>query len=310
MATTIPRTPMETNIQRRRDSGAERRGAVPDPCGQSAVSHVPPVAHDTRCAGKHWRLSGTKEDAGDNELPEAPDQTSRRLCKRPDKQAETQKPARTKAIGHCSARKLAESVSPEERRKQKPHVRDRQAKLLTNQRIGDGERCTVDIVERSGDHKKCKSRNLHPPDAGRNPGVGHNKPSLRRSSILSDETGTVDPAQFYRGSPINGLDDVTGKEPSTCKATSQPESSLAASRKPSTRLEWRRDCAISASSQFSRRAAPPVLAIGGNRLHKSGSCSTTSISPISIGAGCSSSNLNDDHLSLQIARLRAPPAPA
>jgi hypothetical protein len=68
---------------------------------------------------------------------------------------------------------------------------------------------------------------------------------------------------------MKGLDDVTGKEPSTCKATSQPEFSLAASRKPSTRLEWRRACAISASSQFSRRAAPPVLAIGGNRLHKS-----------------------------------------
>jgi transposase len=62
--------------------------------------------------------------------------------------------------------------------------------------------------------------------------VGQDKPSLRRSSILSDETGTVEPAQFYRGSPMNGLADFTGKEPSTCKATSQPEFSLAASRKP------------------------------------------------------------------------------
>src|SRR6202040_3404687 len=165
--------------QRRRDGGAERRGAVPDPGGQSAVSHVPPVAHDTRCAGKHRCLAGAKEDAGDDELPEAPDQTNRRLCKRPDKQAETQKPARTKAIGHCPARKLAESVSPEERRKQKPHIRDRQAKLLTDQRIGDGERSTVDIVERSGDHEKYKGRSLPPPDAGWNRGVGHDRTSSK-----------------------------------------------------------------------------------------------------------------------------------
>jgi hypothetical protein len=110
------------------------------------------------------------------------------------------------------------------------------AGLFTDQRIGDGERSTVDIIERSGDHKKYKRRSLYPPDAGRNRGVGHDKPSLRRSSILSDETGTVDPAQFYQGSTMKGLDDVTGKEPSTCKATSQPEFSPAASRKPSTRL--------------------------------------------------------------------------
>ena len=159
---------METNIQRQPKeiiSTVSSGGAMVGP-SEEAQFQIPvgnprsrtfhPVAHDTRCAGKHRCLAGTKEDAGDNELPEAPDQTSRRLGKRPDEQAEAQKPARTKAIGQCPARKLAESVSPEERRKQKPHVRDRQAKLLTNQRIGDGERCTVDIIERPGDHKKCK----------------------------------------------------------------------------------------------------------------------------------------------------------
>jgi hypothetical protein len=140
--------------QRRRDGRAERRGAVPDPCGQSAVSHIPPVAHDTRRAGKHRCLAGTEEDAGDNELPEVPDQTSRRLGKRPDEQAEAQQAARTKAVGQRSARKLAESVSPEECGEQKPHVGDRQAELFTDQRIGDGERSTVDIVERSSDHQK------------------------------------------------------------------------------------------------------------------------------------------------------------
>jgi hypothetical protein len=117
---------METNIQRQPKeiiSTVSSGGAMVGP-SEEAVSHIPPVAHDTRCAGKHRRLAGTKEDAGDNELPEAPDQTSRRLCKRPDEQAEAQKPARTKAIGQCPARKLAESISPEECRKQKPHVRD------------------------------------------------------------------------------------------------------------------------------------------------------------------------------------------
>jgi hypothetical protein len=84
-----------------------------------------------------------------------------------------------------------------------------------------------------------------------------------------DETGTIDPAPFYRDSPMKGLDDVTGEEPSTCKATSQPEFSPAASRKPSIRLEWRRGlCHIGIFPIFPT-PCPPVLAIGGNRLHKS-----------------------------------------
>jgi hypothetical protein len=99
-----------------RDSRTERGGAVPDPCRQSAISHIPPVAHDARCAGKHRRLAGPDEDAGNDELPEAPDQSSRRLGERPDEQAEAQQAARTNAVRQRPARKLAESVRPEERR--------------------------------------------------------------------------------------------------------------------------------------------------------------------------------------------------
>jgi hypothetical protein len=86
------------------------------PCRQSAISHIPPVAHDARCAGKHRRLAGPDEDAGNDELPEAPDQSSRRLGERPDEQAEAQQAARTNAVRQRPARKLAESVRPEERR--------------------------------------------------------------------------------------------------------------------------------------------------------------------------------------------------
>ena len=92
---------------------------------------------------------------------------------------------------------------------------------------------------------------------------------------------------------MNGLDDLTGKQPTTCKATPQPEFSPAASRKPSscsTNLRWRRDGAKSAFSPFSRRSAPPVLAIGGYRLHKS-FCRGTEGSNPSPSRGESAANL-------------------
>jgi len=38
--------------------------------------------------------------------------------------------------------------------------------------------------------------------------------------------------RIYLTAPMNGLDDLTGREPSTCKATPQPEFSPAASRTP------------------------------------------------------------------------------
>jgi hypothetical protein len=156
---------METNIQRQpkeiirtvSSGGAmvgpseEAQFQIPVGNPRSRTFHQ---SRTTRRAGKHRCLAGTKEDAGDNELPEAPDQTSRRLGERPDEQAEAQQAAWTKAVGQRPARKLAESVSPEECGEQKPHVGDRQAELFTDQRIGDGERSTVDIVERSSDHQK------------------------------------------------------------------------------------------------------------------------------------------------------------
>src|SRR5580704_4787084 len=189
MATTIPRRPMETNIQRQPKeiiSTVSSGGAIVGP-SEEAQFQIPVgnprsrTFHQSRTirAGKHRRFSSTKEDAGDDELPEAPDQTSPRLGKRPDQQAEAQQAARTNAVGQRPARKLAESISPEKCGKQKPHVGDRHAEFFTDQRIGDGERCTVDIVARSRDHKKYKGRSLHPPDAGWNWGVGHDRTSSK-----------------------------------------------------------------------------------------------------------------------------------
>jgi hypothetical protein len=58
---------------------------------------------------------------------------------------------------------------------------------------------------------------------------------------------------------MKGLDDVTGEEPSTCKATSQPEYSRVRHREsPPTRLIMAEELShiISAYSPFPRRPAP------------------------------------------------------
>src|ERR1700758_1825311 len=181
MATTIPRRPMETNIQRQPKEiirTVSSGGAMVGP-SEEAQFQIPVGNPRSRTFHQSRTARAAPENIGASPAPRKTRATTN-CQKLPTKPAtacasdQTNRP-RPNAVGQCSARKLAESISPEECGKQKPHVRDRQAEFLTDQRIGDRERSTVDIVERSGDHEKYKGRSLRPPDAGWNWGGGHHR---------------------------------------------------------------------------------------------------------------------------------------
>jgi hypothetical protein len=158
---------------------------------------------DARSAGKHRRLAANKEDTGDNELPEAPDQTSRRLGERPDEKAEAQQAARTNTIGQCPARKLAESVSPKECRKQKPHVG---AKVAGSSRVSSPLSC---FAVGSGSLVR----------------VSTTSQTVFRSSIAIPDASLWSPALSRRGM--------------LCRASTHPPSSSSDSRVRTSPRGWR-----------------------------------------------------------------------
>jgi hypothetical protein len=102
---------METNIQRQPkeiirtvSSGGAMVGPSEEAQFQTPVgnprSRTFHQSRTTRAAPENIGASpAPRKNAGDNELPEAPDQTSRRLGQRPDEQAEAQQAARTNPIG-------------------------------------------------------------------------------------------------------------------------------------------------------------------------------------------------------------------
>jgi hypothetical protein len=72
---------------------------------------------------------------------------------------------RPDAVNQCAARQLREGIGPQEGRQQKPHIGNRQPKLLPDQRVGDRKRRTVEVVQRAGDHQHDQGGALSAPDA-------------------------------------------------------------------------------------------------------------------------------------------------
>ena len=173
----------ERGQQRRGDGRPERGGAVPYPGRQAAAAHVVPVAHDPHGAREHRRLAQAQERSGEDELPEARDEARRRLRHGPDHEAGAQHAARPQPVEQRPARQLGEGVGPQEGGEQQAHVGDRQAELLADQRVGDRERGTVDVVQRAGEDEQDERGSLCARDAWRRHGRGH--PCRRRHRAQS-----------------------------------------------------------------------------------------------------------------------------
>src|SRR5580693_9423475 len=133
MATTIPRTPMETNIQRQPKEiirTVSSGGAMVGP-SEEAQFQIPVGNPRSRTFHQSRTTRAAPENIGASPAPRKTRATTncQKLPTRPaaawaSDQTNRPRPNRaagTEAVGQRPARKLAESVSPEECGEQKPH---------------------------------------------------------------------------------------------------------------------------------------------------------------------------------------------
>jgi hypothetical protein len=106
------------------------------------------------------RLADAEHDARAYELPERGDHPAEHLAERPAAQPEGQRQARAQAVGQGAGRQLREGIGPQERRQQQSHIRDGQAQILPDQRIGHRQGGAIDVVDHPGRHQEGERERL------------------------------------------------------------------------------------------------------------------------------------------------------
>ena len=171
----MPASPMMTNIARqpkavmsRVISGAESAGPIEEESRNTPVGR--PRSRGLKQSRTTRALIG---NCGDSPAPssmrmaqnvgESAGKAAEQLRHGPDDLRRAEQQTRADAIDEKADRQLAEGVSPEKGGKQQPHLRDGNAEIVTDQRIGDGEGRAVDHVDHAAHHQQAERCDLKLP---------------------------------------------------------------------------------------------------------------------------------------------------